>query len=102
MDFEKILAELAAHAREQIGKGAVASYIPALARIPAHKFGMTLCGVDGATFRVGDSEERFSIQSISKVFSLSLAIALVGDGLWRRVGREPSGNRFNSLVQLEY
>jgi len=102
MDFEKILPELCTHARERIGKGKVASYIPALARVPPHRFGMTLCGVEGSCFRVGDSEERFSIQSISKVFSLSLAMGLAGDELWRRVGREPSGNRFNSLVQLEY
>lgn len=102
MDYSKILNELAAHAREHIGKGKVATYIPALARVPADKFGMALCNLDGTIHKVGDSDERFSIQSISKVFTLSLAIGQVGDELWRRVGREPSGNRFNSLVQLEY
>ena len=44
----------------------------------------------------------FSIQSISKVFTLTLALGKVGDRLWRRVGREPSGSPFNSIVQLEY
>lgn len=102
MDFDKLMQELPAHVRDLFERGRIASYIPALARVPAHKFGMTLCRLDGSSHRVGDSEERFSIQSISKVFSLSLAMGLVGDALWRRVGREPSGNRFNSLVQLEY
>ncbi|MDR2213467.1 MAG: glutaminase [Pseudomonadales bacterium] len=102
VDFEKILQELPAQMRELCGKGRVATYIPALARVPANKFGMTLCRVDGGCYSVGDSEERFSIQSISKVFTLSLAMSRCGEALWRRVGREPSGNRFNSLVQLEY
>lgn len=102
MNFDRLITEIPAHAREHIGKGKVASYIPALARVPAHKFGMTLHPLEGNVLRLGDSEERFSIQSISKVFTLSLAMGLVGEELWRRVGREPSGNRFNSLVQLEY
>ena len=57
---------------------------------------------DGSAFTAGDAEEPFSIQSISKVFSLTLALGHVGDALWRRVGREPSGNPFNSIVQLEH
>ncbi len=57
---------------------------------------------DGSAFTAGDAEEPFSIQSISKVFSLTLALGNVGDALWRRVGREPSGNPFNSIVQLEH
>ena len=101
MDFERTLQELPAHVSELFGKGAVASYIPALARVPATKFGMSLCRVEGPCYHVGDSAERFSIQSISKLFSLSLAMARCGDELWRRVGREPSGTRFNSLIQLE-
>ena len=44
----------------------------------------------------------FSIQSISKVFTLTLALGKVGDALWDRVGREPSGTAFNSIVQLEH
>ncbi len=101
MDYHQILDEISHHVRPLFGKGQVADYIPALAAVPAGKFGMTVQTLDGSCFRTGDSEERFSIQSISKLFSLSLAIGLVGDELWRRVGREPSGNAFNSLVQLE-
>src|SRR6201999_4466876 len=49
----------------------------------------------------GDSDTPFSIQSISKVFTLTLALGKVGNRLWTRVGREPSGSPFNSIVQLE-
>jgi len=81
--------------------GVVASYIPALSEIDPDKLGIHLLNVDGENFYQGDSEERFSIQSISKVFSLTLAIRLIGKKLWSRVGVEPSGTAFNSLVQLE-
>ncbi|HWK53134.1 MAG TPA: glutaminase [Hyphomicrobiales bacterium] len=102
MSFEQILQALPDYVSDLHGKGKVASYIPALARVPAQKFGVSLHTLDGRVHCVGDSEERFSIQSISKVFTLSLAMNMLGEELWRRVGREPSGNRFNSLVQLEY
>lgn len=103
MDFDEVLQEIEADARTQVGQGEVASYIPALARVPATKFGIAVKTVSGETFRAGEAEEPFSIQSISKVFSLMLAMRIVNDeDLWRRVGREPSGNAFNSLVQLEY
>lgn len=102
MDFTRFLDDAAGHARTYIGKGRVADYIPALARVPREKFGIALCTVAGDMAALGDATERFSIQSISKVFSLSLAMGYVGEDLWRRVGREPSGNRFNSLIQLEY
>ncbi len=97
------LAETYERACRYVGKGGkVASYIPALARVPADKFGMALVTVEGYEAHVGDAAERFSIQSISKVFMLMLAMRLRGAALWKRVGREPSGNAFNSLVQLEY
>jgi glutaminase len=102
MQLNKILEEVAGHARSHIGKGRIATYIPALAAISPEKFGMAIHTVNGDIFRHGDSEEHFSIQSISKVFTLSLAMTLLGDEIWQRVGREPSGNKFNSLVQLEY
>lgn len=102
MDFDKMLHELPVHLQDLHGKGKVASYIPALAQVPADKFGLALCTIGGSLSQVGASNERFSIQSISKVFTLSLAMGYMDDELWRRVGREPSGSRFNSLVQLEY
>lgn len=81
--------------------GRVAGYIPELARIDPARFGMTVCLASGETLSVGDAGTRFSIQSISKVFTLALALGRLGDGLWRRVGTEPSGNPFNSISQLE-
>ena len=81
--------------------GRVADYIPELANVSAHRFGMAIVTLDGRVFAVGDARERFSIQSISKLFACTLAFQLLGDELWERVGREPSGTAFNSLVQLE-
>jgi len=83
-------------------KGAPASYIPELCNVDPDKLGIHLSNVNGEHFYQGDSEERFSIQSISKVFSLALAIRVIGQKLWTRVGVEPSGSAFNSLVQLEH
>lgn len=102
MDINQILSEIASEAPQQIGRGKIATYIPALARVPANKFGIAVRTIGGETFQAGDADEKFSIQSISKVFSLMLAMRIVDDNLWRRVRREPSGNAFNSLVQLEY
>lgn len=81
--------------------GRVADYIPELAEVRADHFGMAIVTVDGQVFRTGDADVRFSIQSISKLFACTLAFQLLGDALWERVGREPSGTAFNSLVQLE-
>src|SRR6185295_19138209 len=65
-------------------------------------FGLAVIDADGNVAAGGDSDTLFSIQSISKVFTLTLALGKAGDRLWRRVGREPSGSRFNSIVQLEW
>ncbi|MGN6580059.1 MAG: glutaminase [Bordetella sp.] len=81
--------------------GRVADYIPELAGVRADHFGMAIVTVDGQVFCTGDADVRFSIQSISKLFACTLAFQLLGDALWERVGREPSGTAFNSLVQLE-
>ncbi|MBX3685834.1 MAG: glutaminase [Rhodocyclaceae bacterium] len=101
MDFQKILDEIVTTLQPELGSGTVASYIPALARVPPAQLGIALRTREGAEFCAGDAATRFSIQSISKLFSLTLAMRHVGEGLWQRIGREPSGNPFNSLVQLE-
>ncbi len=101
-DYQAVLEGIAARVREQPNRGKVATYIPALARIPKTKFAMVVKCVDGREAAVGDADELFSMQSLSKVFTLVMALRQAGAGLWHRVGREPSGNRFNSLVQLEY
>ncbi|MCR9102079.1 MAG: glutaminase [bacterium] len=102
MDYQGIIEEIAELVRPEFGKGKVADYIPALAKVPASKFGIAVRTLSGDTFQVGDAEEAFSIQSISKVFALAQAYPIYGEALWERVGMEPSGNPFNSLVQLEY
>lgn len=102
MDFQAVLDDITAQIRPQLGKaGQVASYIPALARVSPLQFGMALRTCDGEEAAAGDSATAFSIQSMSKVFSLTLAMRSQGDALWDRIGREPSGSPFNSLVQLE-
>ena len=101
MNTTEILHRIHDELRPTIGQGRVASYIPELAKVPADRFGMAVVGIDGSVVAVGDADVPFSIQSISKVFTLVMALQLEGDALWERVGREPSGTAFNSLIQLE-
>lgn len=100
-DYQTILDEIRDEVRPLLTQGQVADYIPRLACVPREKFGMAVVTLDGRLCRSGDADQAFSIQSISKVYTLTLALQSIGDKLWRRVGREPSGNAFNSLVQLE-
>ncbi|MFI9719217.1 glutaminase [Streptomyces sp. NPDC052396] len=102
MDYQAVLEEVAAFARPLVGRGQAADYIPALAGVDAGQFGLAVADVDGGVYGVGDWERPFSVQSISKAFGLALVLAEGGDRIWERVGTEPSGNAFNSLVQLEY
>jgi glutaminase len=105
MSNDPNLAELVAQVHEDIqphfGQGRVADYIPALARVDPRRFGLAIVTCKGETASVGDCCVPFSIQSVSKVFTLTLALGRLGDTLWQRVGREPSGSPFNSIVQLE-
>jgi len=102
MQFQPLLEEIAATLRPELGRGGkVADYIPALARVPAGQFGIALRTCDGQEALAGDATTPFSIQSISKLFTLTLGMRELGEALWERIGREPSGNPFNSLVQLE-
>ena len=84
MDFQVILNQIQQEFADLPLSGKVASYIPELATVPPGKFGMHLYNMQGENFCFGDSNERFSIQSISKVFSLSLAMKVIGEDL-----REP-------------
>ncbi|WP_226570310.1 glutaminase B [Mangrovibacter yixingensis] len=98
----QLLEQILEAARPLIGKGKVASYIPALAEVSGNKLGIAITTVKGERFQAGDANERFSIQSISKVLSLVLAMTRYDeDEIWSRVGKDPSGQPFNSLVQLE-
>jgi glutaminase len=100
-DLSGILAAVQGDMQAHLGHGKVADYIPALARVDPMRFGLAAMTVDGEAATVGDAEVAFSVQSISKVFTLTMALERVGAQLWTRVGREPSGSRFNSMVRLE-
>ncbi|MEF9386067.1 glutaminase [Ralstonia solanacearum species complex bacterium KE056] len=102
MDYQAILETIHRDIQPWLGKGRVADYIPELAKASATDFGMAIVTPRDEVFGVGQAETLFSIQSISKLFACTLAFQLEGESLWQRVGREPSGNAFNSLVQLEH
>jgi glutaminase len=101
-ELDRIVSEIADEMRQRPDRGEVATYIPELARVDPAGFGIAVIDADGHVAAAGDSDTPFSIQSISKVFTLTLALGKAGDRLWRRVGREPSGSPFNSIVQLEF
>lgn len=101
-DIQKIIQKIYNKHINYVGYGAVADYIPALAKIDPDQYAISVCTIDGCQYNEGDFNTRFSIQSISKVFTLAMLSPKLGDDIWQYVGREPSGNTFNSLVQLEY
>ena len=101
VDLQSLIDDIHGEVSSIAERGKVADYIPQLAGVdPAH-FGIAVTTVDGQEYVAGEADTTFSIQSISKVFTLSMALGAVGDRLWNRVGREPSGTAFNSIVQLE-
>jgi glutaminase len=100
-DLPDIVAQVRQDMEAHLGRGRVADYIPALARVDPRRFAIAVVTCDGATASAGDAHIPFSIQSISKVFTLTLALNKHGVDLWKRVGKEPSGSPFNSIVQLE-
>ena len=102
MNYQALLHEITSEVLALPVRGDVARYIPELALVEPDQFGIALRRQDGSTFGAGDWETRFSIQSIAKVLLLSLACSLDNERVWSRVGVEPSGDPFNSLVQLEF
>ena len=101
MDWAELLERVRDAAAADVGQGYLPEYIPALRDADAKRFAIAIATLDGEVHGCGDWDEPFSVQSIAKVFALALAIDQDGR-LWSRVGREPSGDPFNSLVQLEY
>lgn len=102
MDYNAILKEINEEIKPYLKKGQVADYIPALKNAAPHDFAMSIKLIDGSSFHVGCFDKKFSIQSISKVFTFSQALNIYSSSLYKRVWHEPSGNPFNSLIQLEY
>lgn len=102
LDLQSLLNDISQTLSSEFDRGRVADYIPELAKQDNQHFGMAIATIDGQLFSTGDAFEAFSIQSISKVFTLTMALGKIGDKLWERVGREPSGTAFNSIVQLEH
>ncbi|MCK1968094.1 glutaminase B [Franconibacter sp. IITDAS19] len=99
---DALLSSILDEVRPLARLGKVADYIPALAEVAGDKLGIAICTVEGDCFAAGDAHERFSIQSVSKVLSLVLAMGRYDEAeIWQRVGKDPSGQPFNSLVQLE-
>lgn len=101
-DYQKVLDEIAHEVRPLLSQGKVADYIPALAEVDPEQFSIAIYTTDGETVCAGDCSQRFTIQSVSKVMTLTMALQRYGDELWHRVGKEPSGTAFNSLTQLEF
>lgn len=101
MDLQGIIEEIYSECKDFRYKGRVADYIPALGEVSPDNYGIAVSTIDGEYYSVGDTDVKFSIQSISKVYTLSMVFPYLGEELWKSVGREPSGNSFNSLVQLE-
>lgn len=100
--LQDILNDIGAEMAAAPDRGHVANYIPELAQVDPNQFGMAVVTADGEVYTTGDADKRFSIQSVSKVFTLALALGRLGHQLWNRVGREPSGLAFNSILQLEH
>lgn len=101
MEIMEALLRAQEAAAPDVGRGRLADYIPSLAAVDPHQFGMAIASCDGQVHVIGDADVPFSIQSISKVFTLALVVAAEDANIWSRVSREPSGNPFNSFLQLD-
>ena len=100
-ELERVVEEITKEISGTENWGRATQQIDALAGIDTHQFGIAILTRDGDTICGGDADTPFSIQSISKVFSLELVLEAHGDDLWERVGRDPSGDPFNSVIDLE-
>ncbi|MFS4582625.1 glutaminase [Phaeobacter sp. C3_T13_0] len=100
--LQQVLDQISRDMHDSHDWGKVASYIPELGQVRPDQFAISVATADGDMFSAGNASTRFSAQSITKVFTLAIALGRAGDQLWRRVGREPSGTAFNSIVQLEH
>ena len=100
--MQQILNDIAAEMALETDRGKVADYIPQLAHVDPNQFGIAVATPDGQVYVAGDASTLLSIQSISKVFTLTIGLGKLGDAIWNHVGREPSGDPFNSITVLEF
>lgn len=101
MDYQRIIEDIYKTILPYSKEGKQADYIPELAKVNPDQFGMCIHTIQGEEATIEKADTRFSIQSISKVFALAMCLSIKGDDLWKKIGKEPSGTAFNSLVQLE-
>lgn len=101
MDYQLVIDKILTEVESLRGVGKQATYIPALENVNPDQMGICIETTGNERFVGGESDVRFSVQSISKVFALAMALGIEGEDVWKRVGREPSGTPFNSLIQLE-
>lgn len=101
MNYQKIITKIFNTVEGESCRGEVSSYIPELANVDPNHFGVYLTTTNHTEFGIGSCYHKFSIQSVAKVLSLTLAYKMLGENIWKRLGVEPSGTPFNSLVQLE-
>lgn len=100
--MKEYLEELIQEKRKETELGNVASYIPELKNVNKNNLGIYISDVSGNSFFSGDHNEYFTIQSISKIITLMLAIIDNGEEyIFSKVGMEPSGDPFNSIKKLE-
>ncbi len=101
MNYEAIIEKVYKETNIIPNSGKIATYIPELANVDPTMFGVHMTNLKGEGIGMGDNLEKFSIQSIAKVLSLTLAYKIVGETIWKRVDVEPSGTKFDSLLLLE-
>lgn len=100
--MQTLLEEILEKGKEKIPYGKTADYIPELGRADKNRLGICIFTRDGKQYRAGDTSTRFTIQSISKVINLAAALERCGfEHVFSKVGMEPSGEAFNSLVELD-
>jgi glutaminase len=101
-ELRALLDEIGDEVKPLAQEGDIADYIPSLAAEDPDRFALAVSPVDGAECATGDADVGFPIQSVGKTFALALALQKVGEDVFERVGKEPSGDPFNSMVQLEH
>ena len=101
MNMQQILDDITAEIALETDRGKVADYIPQLAHVDPNQFGIAIATPDEQVYAAGNASTLFSIQSISKVFTLTIGLGKLGDAIWTHVGRDPSGDPFNSIMVLE-